>query len=375
MYSNDDRFALAVEFLRATVRQRTSGRAIDHRVWYHAPYGDLTNDYLAQYNTFLARLFEFSPDVVAFSVYVWNQAEFARMSEMVRRFLPRCTIVWGGAQTASRRMAARLLERFSWLDIVVRGEAEDSYPQLLLALASQGDIAAVSGVTHRTSCGVRHARDADPVALSTIPLVFTPETFPLEPVLRRARKPALAYETGRGCRQRCRFCLYGVPSLRAFAMDRVEQELAYLLRGRVPFLRICDAHFGISRTRSMELFEIIAMHNRGTRIDIYPDTRHVDPEYVQAMNRAGCRVVSLGIQSSDPETLATSGRRFDEQSFARAARLIRRHHNFRLAADVIIGLPGDTYERVKDSVRFAYRSGIETVECLSPPVRMPCVAE
>lgn len=372
VYSNDDQFSLAVEFLRATVRERLPDDAVDHRVWHHAPYRDLANDYLAQYNAFLAHLFEFQPDVVAFSVYVWNQAEFARMSEVVRRFLPRCTIVWGGPQTASRRMAARLLERFPWLDIVVRGEAEDSYPILLGMLASDGDVAAVRGVTRRAPSGIHHAADAPAVTLSTIPVVFTAAGFPLEPVLRRGRPPRLAYETGRGCRQHCRFCLYGVPSLRVFRMERVEQELRYLLGGAVPFLRICDAHFGISRTRSMELFEIIAAHNRGTVVDIYPDTTHVDVDYVKAMNRAGCRVVSLGIQSSDPETLATSGRRFDARSFAQTVGVIRRHHNVRLAADVIIGLPGDSYERVKESVRFAYRSGIDRVH-FAPLMAFPGV--
>lgn len=144
-------------------------------------------------------------------------------------------------------------------------------------------------------------------------------------------------------------------------MERIERELAYLLRGRIPHLRVCDAHLGISRHRAMEIFEIIAEHNRATVVDVYPDVKHVDLDYVRAMNRAGCRVITLGIQSSDADTLQLAARRFDRQRFAQAASLIRRHHNHALAADIIIGMPGDDADKVRESVRFAYASGVEKV--------------
>lgn len=361
VYSNDDGFSLGVELIKATVAERISPAQVEHQVWFHEDVGNLAEDYLGHYNAFLARLFDYRPDVISFSAFVWNHDEFTRMGRMVRRHLPGCRIVWGGAQANSRRMAAHLLDEYPWLDLVLRGEAEDTYPELLKTLAEDGDLAAVRGLTRRVDGEVVHNDDPPDVDLSTLPLVFTADTLPIEPILRRRPGAVLAYETGRGCRQKCRFCLYSAPKLRAFPMERIERELTYLLRARIPFLRICDAHLGISRHRAMEIFEIIAAHNRGTVVDVYPDVKHVDLDYVHALNRAGCRVITLGIQSSDAGTLQLAARRFDRRRFAEAASLIRRHHNHALAADVIIGMPGDNAEKVRESVRFAFASGVQKV--------------
>jgi Radical SAM superfamily/B12 binding domain len=361
LHSDDDGFSLGVEMLRATVRERLPGGECDHRVWFHPPTSDLTSDYLGQYNLLLARLFSWRPDVLAFSVYVWNHDEFARIAQLVKRHLPDTTILWGGGQMSSRKMAGRLLRTCPWLDIVVRGEAEDSYPELLRALGQGAPLTGIAGVSWRRGGEPVHNEDAAKVDLRRVPVVFDPAHLDLPAVIAQRSTRTIAYETGRGCRQRCKFCLYGIPALRSFSMDRVDRELAYVLRSRPPFLRVCDAHFGISRPRAMEIFEIIAAHNEDTIVEIYPDTRHVDRDYVTAMNRAGCRVISLGIQSSDAGTLALAQRRFDTQTFARAARLIREGHNPELAADVIIGMPGDNYGKVAQSIDFAFANGISKV--------------
>jgi len=361
VYSNDDGFSLGTEYLRAVVAARHSPDVLRHEVWYHEPVNNLTSDYLGHWNAFLARCATFRPDVLAFSVFVWNQEEFVRLSQIARRLLPTCFILWGGAQTNSRRMALSLLTEHSWLDAVVRGEAEDTYPQVLAALTEGRPLGSVPGVTWRAPSRLVENPDSPPVDIRNLPIVFSARHLPLEPLLVQARTPTIAYETSRGCRQRCRFCLYGKPTLRAFPLERVAVELQYLLEGGVPFLRIADAHFGVSRPRAMQLFEIIAAHNRATTIDIYPDVAHVDADYVRAMIRAGCRVISLGIQSSNPDTLLTSDRRFDKGAFTNAVSVLRRDHNISLAADVIVGLPGDDYDKVKASVRFAFESGIARV--------------
>ncbi len=361
VYSNDDGFSLGVELIRAVVAERVSPARVEHRVWFHEDVGNLSEDYLGHYNAFMARLFDYRPDVISFSAFVWNHDEFTRMGRMVKRHLPHCRVVWGGAQANSRRMAAHLLREYPWLDLVLRGEAEDTYPLLLEHLAEGGDLARVPGLTYRVDGEPVHNDDPPDVDLATLPLVFTAERLPLEPIFRRHRGAVLAYETGRGCRQKCRFCLYSAPKLRAFPMERIERELSYLLDGGIPYLRVCDAHLGISRHRAMEIFEIIAAHNRGTVVDVYPDVKHVDLDYVRAMNRAGCRVITLGIQSSDSDTLQLAARRFDLKRFATAASLIRRHHNHALAADIIIGMPGDNVDKVRQSVRFAYASGVQKV--------------
>jgi tRNA A37 methylthiotransferase MiaB len=358
---NDDGFSLGVEFLKAVVGERVGAARIEHQVWHQGSYGSLESDYLGHFNRYMAKLFEFQPDVLGFSTFVWNYHEITTMAEIAKRFLPRTTVVVGGPEASSRKSASRILNQCRNIDYVIRGEAEETYPAFLTALLEDRDIDTVPGVTLRRMGEISHNPDAAAVNLRDIPYVFTEANHDLKFRLETRPTATYAYETGRGCRQKCRFCLYGVPALRAFDLDRVERELAFLLARQIKVMRICDAHFGISKKRSMALFEILAAHNRGTSIHIYPDTMHVDEDYVRAMNKAGCRVVSLGIQSTDPESLALSSRRFNPETFRNAVRLIREGHFQQLAADVILGLPGDNYSKVRESVRFAFDTGIQHI--------------
>lgn len=68
-------------------------------------------------------------------------------------------------------------------------------------------------------------------------------------------------------------------------------------------------------------------------------------------------VIELGLQSSDDGMLARLNRNHTAADFAAAMRLLRRFPRFETGAHLILGLPGETLEQMRDSIRFACGHG------------------
>ena len=88
----------------------------------------------------------------------------------------------------------------------------------------------------------------------------------------------------------------------------------------------------------MELFRIIENKNTGTTFNIYPDPAHVDRDYLQAAGKANCRIISLGVETMDPDAAAEMNRKFDHDEFFNALDLLRGKGDTP-QVDMMYGLP------------------------------------
>ena len=86
-------------------------------------------------------------------------------------------------------------------DVIVRGEADESFPRLLESLPNRSRLARIPGITYRDGSRVVRNMDAPPVLdLDALPL----PAYHLLPGVRSAR--SLSLEIGRGCPFACTFC-------------------------------------------------------------------------------------------------------------------------------------------------------------------------
>jgi hypothetical protein len=78
----------------------------------------------------------------------------------------------------------------------------------------------------------------------------------------------------------------------------------------------------------------------------------VDDELLDLMRTAGAVEVCLGVEHGDPEVFALVDKKESLQDVRRAAGMVKAH-GLELGLCFIIGLPGDSYERTKASIRLA----------------------
>jgi len=163
--------------------------------------------------------------------------------------------------------------------------------------------------------------------------------------------------TSRGCPGNCRFCIKHVSYGRSVRFRSPENILAELelLDG----LGVHDVHmyadlFTVSREQVVGLCELIL--ERGLRLRWTCNSRvdFVDSEMLCLMRRAGCWMISWGIESGSEEVLRRARKGITLEQVEQALRWSR-EAGIRNWGYFIIGLPGETEETIKETIRFSKR--------------------
>src|ERR1051325_12216154 len=129
-------------------------------------------------NYFAARDF----DVFGFSTVCSSYPLTLRIADAVKRVHPESVIVLGGPQASVVDVAT--MRAFPSIDLILRGEAEHTLPELVDALAQQRPLTAVPGLTFRQNQQIVRNPDA-PLVMDLDALPFP--DFPLFPDVRFAR--------------------------------------------------------------------------------------------------------------------------------------------------------------------------------------------
>lgn len=191
------------------------------------------------------------PDFIGFSVLGWNYDLFGRVADVYRRLQPNGWIVFGGTHVANQ--ADRVFRMFPCVDVVVNGEGEWVFLDLLrawLAGVSPQALHDISGISFQASEGavVTTAPVARIQDLNQIPSPFLTGALPLTGKDGRFNFDSAVMETNRGCPYRCSFCYWGGAvgqRVRAFAIDRLREEMEVLARAGASHIMLCDANFGM----------------------------------------------------------------------------------------------------------------------------------
>jgi radical SAM superfamily enzyme YgiQ (UPF0313 family) len=291
-------------------------------------------------------------DIVGFSSYVWNAQISLETARRLKSRKPDMLIVFGGPHVPDKPEAFLRANRF--IDVVVHNEGERTFTRLLEAFPAN-DWSGINGISHIGRDGKFYAT---PPAERFRDLEELPSPF-LNGVLAglvRANPQEEwigLWETNRGCPFQCTFCDWGsatAAKVTKFEFDRLKAELDWFAANKVKYIFVCDANFGIQK-RDVEIAEYVAEVRRRTG---YPhgfsvqNTKNATERAYQSQKiLADAKLnkgVALSMQSVDPTTLKNIKR--DNISLDTYFELARRFtaDNVETYSDLILALPGETYE-------------------------------
>jgi len=163
--------------------------------------------------------------------------------------------------------------------------------------------------------------------------------------------------TSRGCPGNCQFCIKHVSygrSVRFRSPENILAELEMLVGLGVRDVHMYADLFTISREQVVGLCELIL--ERGLRLRWTCNSRvdFVDPEMLRLMRRAGCWMISWGIESGSEEVLRHARKGITLDQVEQALRWSR-EAGIRNWGYFIIGLPGETEETIRETIRLAKR--------------------
>ena len=287
-----------------------------------------------------------SADLVGFSCYVWNERISLEIARRLKALKPEIGIVFGGPQVPDD--ARQFLLDNPHVDVVVHNEGERAFLEIL-----EGD----------WRCDYRPERLSN---IDEIPSPFLAGTFDKLMKANPEEKWIGLWETNRGCPFRCTFCDWGsatAAKLTKFDMVRLQREMLWFAEHQVEYIFCCDANFGIQK-RDVEIASYAA---NVKRLYGYPQALSVQNtknaterayETQKILADAGLnKGVALSMQSLDPATLVAVKR--DNISQNTYLDLQRRFTNdgVETYSDLILGLPGETYDSFAAGVDLLIRNG------------------
>jgi radical SAM superfamily enzyme YgiQ (UPF0313 family) len=262
-----------------------------------------------------------APDVLAFSVLGWNYQEFAALAETFKQLNPDGWAIFGGNHVSQQ--ASRVFTMHPYVDVVVNGEGEFTFRDLLRARldgASPRSLGDIDGISYRDTSGqVVTTKDRPRIEdLDEIPSPFLTGAIPLTGADGEFRYDVALMETNRGCPYKCSFCYWGGAvgqRVRAFSRARLRQELELFAQHKVHTLVLCDANFGMMPIDLEFVADVIEVREkygypRSIETSWAKNKSAVFYKIVKAMKDAGLHSsFTLALQTLDDTTLDLMNRR------------------------------------------------------------------
>lgn len=308
------------------------------------------------------------PFVVGLASYVWNARATLSLARAIKAAHPGALIVLGGYSVpkAPDRVAA-FFSNHPWVDVLVHGEGEYTFADLLVRLLSDRDLAQVEGISFRGRDAeqgfVTTARRGRIDSLDSIPSPFLNGIF--DDLMARLGKyvTGAVWETNRGCPFSCTFCDWGnsdVSKVKKFDVDRLHAEIDWMSRNKIYYIYGADANFGIFYDRDLEIAGRIADRCEATGYPKYLMinwTKNSHERIVAIADRLAkggvMTSVTLAMQSFHGATLDAIKRSNIKQNSLIGLKKAFHDRDLPTYTEIILGLPMEDYNTFRHGVEEA----------------------
>ncbi len=293
-------------------------------------------------------------DFVGISIKTGTLANAIKIARIIKKINPKARLIAGGVHISVDGL--QFMKENELFDYAFSGECEDELPKLIKGKK----LKEIGNLYYRTNNKVRFSKSAGFIEnLNKLPFPSFKEFDSIKDKIN-----FYPLTTSRGCPFQCIYC--SVPQVigrrwRARALKGLINELRlakkeYNIKG----FEILDDNFTLDRERAKRFCELLLkeeMHlkwccSNGLRADT------LDEELTGLMKKSGCFSISLGIESGHPEVFKNVNKGEGLEQIADAIKLLKKY-KIETFGYFIIGLPGSSYKKDMDSVRYCKKLGIK----------------
>ena len=298
----------------------------------------------------------YNPDVLGFSIYIWNINIFKNILKMLS--LEGSNIVIGGPEVSYE--SSDFLTNYP-VDFIIKGEGELAFNKLLHSLYSNQDYSSISNLIYLKDNKITHTPllEIDNLDDLKLPYFFD---FDIPHIPNK-----ISYiETSRGCPYKCSYCLSSLEKkVRFFNMDKVKEVILYLMDHGSKTIKFLDRTFNANK-KTLELFKFIIENNNHKTIFQFEITGDVlDPKIIEYLNNnapKGLIRFEIGIQSTNDETNLLVDRFQNTKKLFENIVLIQEKKTIDLHLDLIAGLPKEDLTSFKHTFNEVYNLGAKELQ-------------
>ncbi len=305
------------------------------------------------------------PDIIGFSVLLSTAKEAPKIAEQVKQENPNITVVFGSHHATFN--AVRILKKYPFVDIVVRGEGEHTSLEISKALEKNQNLDKIKGITFRKNGRIVSTpdrplnKDVDLLPFPDRDLAKVQYVSTIFGAKINTKKFTTVLSS-RGCPFRCSFCGIRKFTRRAWrprSVENVMEELHYLQSEGYEQFLFADDNFTLDAKRVSKLCRSIK--REGMDIEWFADSRvdHVSYNLFREMVNAGCRCLFFGVESANQRILDYYQKGITREQSENAVRKARKAGIDIIVGSFIVGAPDETRQEIINTLRFANKLDID----------------
>jgi anaerobic magnesium-protoporphyrin IX monomethyl ester cyclase len=302
-----------------------------------------------------AELDSFQPTIVGISFMTSTIESALKSARVAKEVCHDAKVLMGGPHATFAD--EQILTNEKAVDIIVRGEGEETILELAKQSPELQKISEIKGITFRRDNQIIHAPNRPFIQnLDALPRPAY-KYLPVDKYRITGRR-LLPIMSSRGCPFQCSFCvasqMFGAP-YRARSPNNVLDELEWLRdEYGAEGITFHDDTLTFDRKRAIEICDgivdrkIILPWGCGTRADL------VTKELLAKMSKAHCNEIYFGVESGCQRILDALKKRVTTDQCENAIKWAK-EVGISVIASIIIGYPGETKETLQETLDFVRR--------------------
>jgi radical SAM superfamily enzyme YgiQ (UPF0313 family) len=292
-----------------------------------------------------------NPLIVGFSTWCINYPASLLIAREIKSVKPEIPLIFGGPQATL--VGKETLHEFNFIDYILTGEADLTFPQLVELLLNDSDVREM-----QTIPGLMYRAERGKITINKAGnMVINLDDLPIPAYDLVSTSKSLKLDVGRGCPFRCTFCRtnnFFSKKYRTKSSERTLNEMN-LLWEKYGIHRFSFAHdmFTLNKSSIFELCNSLIYNKKivnksftwtcSARIDC------VSEDLLEKMNEAGCQSVFFGIESGSEKIQKSISKNLKTEDAYKVADICR-EIGIDMHASFIIGFPDETEDDIEKTL-------------------------
>ena len=271
------------------------------------------------------------------------------LARIIRGRKPELPLVWGGVHPTLEPMSTAM---HPLVDIVVHGEGEETFPELVKAMIEKKPLDPIGGIYYKNGKGtITKTNDRKPFDINRSAEpdfdLLTGHDYDFS---------TFDYEASRGCPFRCMFCDVLATHRNKWkpkASEKVIRDIQKAVAAFQPeYIHFIDDNFFVNKKRALEIANGLAPLKvkwyASCRSDLFS---RFDDGYLRAIRDSGCFKIMMGVESASQRILDVISKGIKVEDIEESARKAHQY-DIQLVLTFMLGLPEETEEDVAETIDF-----------------------
>ncbi|MFA6102582.1 MAG: DUF4080 domain-containing protein [Victivallaceae bacterium] len=304
----------------------------------------------------LKQIIEHAPEVIAATGYLFNIEYLCRILERCAKEIPDTMIFLGGPEFLGCNM--NFLMDHQFISGVIRGD-ESSFYLLLRNLHRRENWSDIPGL-----CYMQDGTCSDNgIALYPGRLDELPSPYAAGYI--HSGKPFYQIETSRGCIGKCTFCTSAnSEGVAYYSPERIKSDLECIRQSGIREMRLIDRTFNDDSKRAIGLLKMFYTDFRDFKFHLELNPAMLTEPLLACLRQApqGMLHIETGIQTLNAASLKAIRRPASRSKSLTGLKQLVNCRNFAIHADLIAGLPGQSFDDVLSDVEELINLGPEEIQ-------------